>query len=198
MNSVTATDESYGYSLERGWRTLAIAGGVIGLIGLLAVAFPVVTGLSVTVGLGLLLVIGGIVHGAHAFTARGWSGSLWQVALAVVSIVAGAILLVNPVVGLVTLTILVIAYLLVDAVAELWMAMRMDDQPGRASVAASGILSLVLAGLLWIGFPADASWAIGVLVGIGLLATGLSMVVVAITGRNAAKSASAATEPRSA
>ncbi|MCW8173034.1 HdeD family acid-resistance protein [Natrialba swarupiae] len=197
MNAVTATDESYGYSLERGWRTLAIAGGVVGLIGLLAVAFPLVTGLSVTIGLGILLILGGIVHGAHAFAARGWSGSLWQVALGVVSVVAGVILLVNPVIGLVTLTALAIAYLLVDAVAELWMAMRMDDQPGRTSVAVSGLLSLVLAGLLWFGFPADAAWAIGVLVGVGLLATGLSMVVVAITGRNAAQTASTAVEPRS-
>ncbi|RQG98019.1 HdeD family acid-resistance protein [Natrarchaeobius chitinivorans] len=198
MNSVTATDESYGYSLERGWRTLAIAGGVVGLLGILAIAFPMVTGLSVTVGLGVLLLVGGIVHGAHAFTARGWSGSLWQAALAAISIVAGVALVVNPVVGLVSLTALAIAYLLVDAAAELWMSMRMDDQPGRASVAVSGLLSLVLAGLLWTGFPANAGWAIGVLVGVGLFVTGLSMVIVAFTGRSAAETTSAATEPRSA
>ncbi|MFP8953903.1 HdeD family acid-resistance protein [Natrialbaceae archaeon A-arb3/5] len=198
LNTVTAADESHDYSLAHGWRTLAIAGGVVGLLGLLAIAFPFATGLSVTVGLGILLVLGGIVHGAHAFTARGWSGSLWQIALGVVSIVAGLALLASPVVGLVTLTILAIAYLLVDAVAELWMAVRMADQPGRLSVAASGLVSLVLAGLLWAGFPADAAWAVGLLVGIGLFVTGLSMAIVAITGRDAAETTASATEPRSA
>ncbi|RQG95315.1 HdeD family acid-resistance protein [Natrarchaeobius oligotrophus] len=197
MNDVTITDESREYSLEHGWRTLAIAGGAIGLLGLIAIAFPFVAGLSVAIGLGALLVVAGIVHGVHAFTARGWKGSLWQLALAAVSIVAGAMLLVNPVVGLATLTILAIAYLLVDAVVELWMSMRMTTRSGRASVAASGLLSLVLAGLLWIGFPADATWAIGVLVGVGLFVTGLSMGVVAITGRHADEAARAAAEPRS-
>lgn len=196
MNAITADGESYGYSLARGWRTLAIAGGVVGLLGLLAIAFPIVTGLSMMVGLGALLVLSGVVHAAHAVTARGWIGSLWQVALAAVSIVAGIVLLANPVVGLVSLTLLLVAYLLADGVAELWMAMRMADQPGRLSIAASGVLSFVLAGLLWAGFPADASWAIGLIVGVSLLVTGLSMGVVAVTGRNVEDATSSAAEPR--
>ncbi|ADD06246.1 uncharacterized protein Nmag_2690 [Natrialba magadii ATCC 43099] len=196
-NTATADHESYGYSLKRGWRTLAIAGGVVGLIGLLAIVFPLATGISVTLVIGALLVLSGIVHGAHAFTARGWSGSMWQLALGVISVVAGVLVLANPVIGLVTLTLLAIAYLLADGVAELWLSMRMADQPGRMSVAASGVLSLVLAGLLWIGFPADAAWAIGLLVGISLFMTGLSMGIVAITGRNMEET-TAAGEPRAA
>lgn len=203
MDSVTADDEmidggSPDYSLERGWRTLAIAGGVVGLIGLLAIALPFVAGVSVTIGLGVLLVLGGFVHAAHAFTARGWSGSLWQVALAAVSVVAGLSLLVNPALGLATLTVLLVAYLLFDGVAELWMSIRMADQPGRASVAVSGLLSLVIAGFLWVGFPASTTWAIGLLVGVSLLMTGLSMAMVAIGGRQVDDTTPPATEPRGA
>lgn len=196
MSTPTTDGESYGYSLARGWRTLAIAGGVVGLIGLLAVAFPLTTGLSLMVGLGALLVLSGIVHGVHAVTARGWRGSLWQVALGVVSVVAGLVLLVNPAFGLVSLTLALVAYLLVDGVAELWMAMRMAGHPGRTSIAASGIISFVLAGLLWIGFPADAAWAVGLLVGVSLFVTGLSMAIVAISGRHADEPTPPAVEPR--
>lgn len=156
------------------------------------------TGLSLAVGLGAPLVASGVVHGAHAVTARGWSGALWQATLAAVSVLAGLLVFANPVVGLVTLTALLIAYLLLDAVAELWTAARMADQPGRASIAASGLVSLVLAGLLWIGFPATAAWAIGAIVGVGLLATGLSMAVVAMAGRNVEAATPPATEPRGA
>jgi len=198
IHAVSTAGDVPEYTLERGWRTLAIAGGVVGVLGLLAIAFPFVTGLSVAIALGAVLVVSGIVHGAHAFTARGWHGRLWQVALAVVSVLAGLLLLANPVVALVSLTLLVIAYLLVDGVAELWMAVRMADQPGRASIAASGVLSFVLAGLLWAGFPADAAWAIGLLVGISLLTTGLSMGIVAISGRNVEDVPPPATEPRQA
>lgn len=196
VNTVTADGESYGYSLEHGWRTLAIAGAVVGLIGLFAIAFPLVTGLSLALVFGALLVLSGVVHGVHAVTARGWKGSIWQLALGVVSVIAGLILLVNPVLGLASLTLLLVAYLLADGVAELWMAMRMADQPGRASIAVSGFISLVLAGILWAGFPASATWAIGLLVGISLLMTGMSMGIVALAGRNVEEPMPSASEPR--
>ncbi len=198
MTAATADTTPEAYTLERGWRTLAIAGGVVGLLGLLAIAFPFVTGLSIAIGLGGLLVVSALVHGAHVITARGWRGSLWQAVLAVVSLLAGLAVLANPLVGLATLTILLVAYLLADAVAELWMAVRMADQPGRASLAASGLISLVLAALLWVGFPASAGWAIGLLVGISLLTTGLSMAIVAYTGRSIDDASQPATEPRGA
>ncbi|ELY44273.1 hypothetical protein C495_10239 [Natronorubrum sulfidifaciens JCM 14089] len=177
---------------------LAIAGGVIALIGVFAIVFPFATGISITLGLGALLVLGGIVHGAHAFTVRGWTGALWQLALGVVSVVAGLLLLVNPVVALASLTLLLVAYLFVDGIAELWLSFRMANRPGRAAVAASGVLSLVLAGLLWAGFPASAAWAIGLLVGISLLATGISMGVVAASNRSLEKESPSAVEPRGA
>ncbi len=198
MTPATAETTPESDTLEHGWRTLAIAGGVVGLLGILAIAFPVVTGLSIAIGLGGLLVVSALVHGAHVITARGWRGSLWQAALAVVSLVAGLAVLANPIVGLATLTIVLVAYLLVDGVAELWLATRMADQPGRTSIAASGGLSLVLAALLWVGFPASAGWAIGLLVGISLLTTGLSMAIVAYTGRPIDDAGQPATEPRGA
>ncbi|RKD95773.1 uncharacterized membrane protein HdeD (DUF308 family) [Halopiger aswanensis] len=195
---MTTDGESYGYSLAHGWRTLAIAGAVVGLLGLLAIAFPLATGLSLTMGFGALLVLSGVVHGAHAVTARGWRGRIWQAALAVVAILAGLIAFMNPVVGLVTLTLVLVGYLLADGVAELWMGLRMAGQPGRTSIVASGVISLVLAGLLWVGFPATASWAIGLLVGVSLFMTGLSMGIVAISGRRVDESTPPAAEPRSA
>ena len=199
MSSTATADESVPeYSLEHGWRTLAFAGGVIGLIGILAIALPVVTGLSVTVALGALLVLSGIVHGAHSITTRGWKGSMWQLVVGVVSLVAGLFVLANPVVALASLTILLVAYLFVDGIAELWMGVRMAGEPGRGTIVASGVLSLVLAAMLWAGFPADAAWAIGLIVGVSLLITGISMAAVAFAGRGDAKAAPSATEPRGA
>ncbi|SEW03073.1 HdeD family acid-resistance protein [Natrinema salifodinae] len=193
----TTTEHAEGYSLENGWRMLALAGAAVGVLGLLAIALPVATGLSISIALGILLVVGGIVHGVHAFAARGWRGSAWQLALAIVSVVAGLAVLAAPVVALVTLTLALVAYLIVDGVAELWTAMRLAGTPGRTSIAVSGVASIVLAALLWAGFPADAIWAIGLLVGVNLLVTGLSMVAVAIAARPMDDVAPPATEPRS-
>jgi len=66
-----------------------------------------------------------------------------------------------------------VAYLAIDGIAELATAARMSGSRGRTSVAVSGVIALVLAGFLWIGFPATAAWAVGLLVGANLLVTGL-------------------------
>ncbi|ELY70945.1 HdeD family acid-resistance protein [Natrinema versiforme] len=197
MTSTTAsTGHDEGYSLENEWRTLAIAGVAIGLIGLLAMAIPMVTGLSMTIALGVLLVAGGIVHGVHAFTDRSRRGGIWQATLAVVSMIAGIAVLAAPAVALITLTLALVAYFAVDGVAELAAAARMAGTPGRTSIAVSGVASIVLAALLWVGFPATAAWAIGLLVGINLLVTGLSMVAVAMAARPLEDATPPATEPR--
>ncbi|UTF55312.1 HdeD family acid-resistance protein [Natronosalvus rutilus] len=181
------------------WRPLAYAGSAIVLIGLLAIALPFATGLAVTYLLGGLLVVGGIAHAGHAFTTRDWKGSLWQATLAGISIAAGLLLFVNPIVGLASLTLLVIAYLLVDGFAELALALQMAGEAGRGWIAASGTLSLILAGLLWAGFPSSAAWVVGFVVGASLLATGISMIAVAYRGRSAGEDMTPpATSPRGA
>ena len=170
-------------ALEMGWRTLAAAGAIVATLGALAIIFPLATGLSLTLVFGFLLVIAGVAHGGHAVAARSWRGMLWQTALAAVSIIAGVLVLANPAIGLASLTVLLVAYLIVDGVAELAVATRMASGRGRQSIAVSGILSLALGGLLWAGFPGSAAWALGVVVGVSLLATGVSMLLVASGGR---------------
>ncbi|WP_207591223.1 DUF308 domain-containing protein [Halomontanus rarus] len=197
---MTTTTETQRYGdFRTSWRTLALTGGVIALVGLLAIAFPLVSGLSLAYGLGALLVVSGIVHGVHAFSAESWAGSFWQIALAVVGVIAGVLVLANPALGLVSLTLLFVAYLLVDGATELWMSLRMGSRSGRGWIAASGAISVLLAAFLWAGFPADATWVVGLFVGVSLLATGLSMVFVAMASRTIDEDVtSPATEPRSA
>jgi uncharacterized membrane protein HdeD (DUF308 family) len=162
-------------------------GVLIAVLGLLAILAPLFTGLALSVALGILLVAGSLGHVAHAFSARGWSGSLWEIVLAVVYAVAGVSLVVNPLVGLTTLTILLIAYLFVSGLAEIVMGFTTRSSPNWGWLVASGALSLLVAGLLWAGFPTTALWAVGLLVGISLLSTGISLARLANTGRKASR-----------
>lgn len=165
--------------LETSWRSLEVGGAIIALTGVLAILFPFVTGISVSILLGALLVVGGLVHVAHAFRARGWTGFFSQVLLAIIYAFAGVSLLANPVLGLVTLTILLIAYLVLSGVVEIVMGVGFRGNDGWAWVVVSGVVSIVLAVLLWAGFFTVVAWALGVIVGIHLLSTGVSMIVVA-------------------
>ncbi len=166
---------------------MLVGGVLLALGGLLAIFFPFVTGLSLSVVLGAILVVAGFVHGAHAFSAQGWKGALWQAVLGVISVVAGILVLANPVLGLATLTLLLIAYFFVDGIVEIVWGARIRGQSRWGWAIASGILSLIVAGLLWAGLPTTATWAVGFLFGIGLITTGVTMIMFGMEGRSAAR-----------
>ena len=165
------------------WRPVIIGGLAIALVGLVAMIAPFLTGVSLSLLLGGLLVVGGIVHLVQAFGVRGWRAFVWQVVLAGVYGVVGIALLANPIVGLTTLTALVIAFFLVEGVVEIAMGLGSRAHAGWGSLVASGLLSLVLAGLLIAGLPGSLLWAVGLLFGINVFVTGATMVYLGMTNR---------------
>ncbi|WP_049934587.1 HdeD family acid-resistance protein [Halalkalicoccus jeotgali] len=182
-------EERVGNSASETWRTLMVVGGVLAILGMLAVVFPFVTGIGIELLLGGLLVVGGLIHAWHALSARGWAGFLGGVALGALYVIAGLVLLVNPVVGLATLTLLVGSFFVVDGVVELYMGLRVRPETNWVGLVVSGVLSLVLAWLILAGWPSTAVWAVGVLFGINLLTTGLAMAAVAMGGRRTERAA---------
>lgn len=184
MSTETATGDSYvSEAVEDNWGYLVGGGIVLGVLGVLAIVFPFVTGVALSLLLGALLVVGSLVYFASAFSAQGWRGFAWHVLLGLVYAVAGITLMANPVVGLATLTVLLVAYFLVDGVVEIVMGVRLLGQRGAWWAIASGAVSLVLAGLVWVEWPSSALWAVGLLFGVGLLTSGFSMVAIGVGGR---------------
>ncbi len=176
---------------------LLSVGAILAVLGVAAIFFPFVTGVALSVLIGAALLIGAGLHAVHAFSAGDWKGVLWQVLLAVVYAVAGVSLVFDPIRGLATLTLLLIAYLAINGVVELVMGFVLRPERNWAWVAVSGVVSLVLAGLLWAGWPASAGWALGLLFGVSLLTSGLSMVGLAMGGRRvASETATESTEAR--
>ncbi|WP_217353093.1 HdeD family acid-resistance protein [Haloprofundus sp. MHR1] len=180
------------------WRTLAVVGGIVAVMGVVAILAPFVTGVALSMLLGALLVVGAALRGIHAFGAESWAGALLQGALAILYTVAGVALIANPVYGLVSLTILLIAYFLVDGLLEVAMGLRLRPEANWGWVVASGVLGLIVAALLFVGFPSTALWAVGLLFGVNLLASGVSMVMVAMDGRSHAREERTAAAARSA
>jgi len=177
--------ERMGIAPDQNWRVPAGSGIVLALLGLLAIVFPFVTGVSLSLLLGAVLVVAGVAHAVHAFSAPGWTGSAVQAILAVVYVVAGIIFFANPVFGLATLTLLVIAYLFVGGLVELVVGLGMPREANGLWIAASGAVGILLAGLLWVGFPSTALWAVGTLFGVNLLISGVAMLSVGSAERRA-------------
>jgi uncharacterized membrane protein HdeD (DUF308 family) len=169
------------------WRTAVIAGALLAVIGSLAIVFPFVSGVSLSLFFGAALLVAAMVQIAHAFSADRWTGAVWEVVLAIVYAVGGLALLFNPVFGLATLTILLAAYLVVSGVFEIVFGVMARTQQGWWVVVLSGVIGILLGGLIWVGFPSSAAWALGLLFGVNLLASGISLAYLGFSTRSEAK-----------
>lgn len=157
---------------------------ILAVLGVIALIFPFVTGLSLSVLLGVVLVAGAIVHVLQASAAGALRHKLGQVILAVLYGVAGIVFIVNPFFGLLTLTLLAVGFFLADGIVEIAWGIRSRGQPGAGWLLVSGSISFLLGGLLWLEFPSDAVWAIGVLFGFNLVVTGVSVILLGRGGRS--------------
>ncbi|MGA9400254.1 HdeD family acid-resistance protein, partial [Haladaptatus sp.] len=175
---VQSSGEIVSDTTKRSWRASMGAGAIIAVIGVLAILAPFAAGVSLSILLGALLVVGALVHVAHAFSG-GWKRFFVQGVLAVIYAVAGISLLANPLIGLTTLTILLAAFLVVDGVLEIVMAFQSRGDRGWGALVVSGICALIIAAIIWVGWPATAAWALGLLFGVNLLITGISMMFMA-------------------
>ena len=170
-------------ALSRNWGWLLALGILMIILGVVAMAAPVVATIAIQVMLGWLLVISGIAEGIHAFMVKEWRGFLLELLSAVLYLGVGLLLLVDPLKGAVALTLILAVFLLVEGIFKIITALRVRDHRGWGWLLASGIVSVVLGVLIWKQWPASGLWVIGLLVGIQLLFTGWSLVMLALVAR---------------
>src|SRR3954467_7865726 len=167
------------------WRAFLIEGIILVVLGLAAIILPPLASLAVTILLGWMFLISGVAGLALTFWARGMPGFWWSLLSAALAIGAGLILLLQPVQGTLTLTIVVGAYFLAEGVATIMYALehRRELSERWSWLLFAGILDILIAGMIITGLPGSAEWAIGLLVGINLLFGGASLIGVALAAR---------------
>ena len=178
---------------EVDWGPLLLTGVMVAIAGLVASISPLVTGLAVSILIGSLLLVVGVLQLVGAFRGQALRGRLWHLLLGGISLVVGAVLLFRPAAGLQTVTVLVIYYLLATGIVEVAIGLRRRNERYWAWSVASGGISVILAVMLWAGLPSTALWAVGLLIGIYLLVAGLSMVGIALAARRTPDATSSGT-----
>ncbi len=164
-------------------RGLFLAEGIILLLlGLLAIVIPPLATLGLTIFLGWLFLISGIVGLFTTFKARNSPGFWWSLLSALLGIAAGLVLVVWPISGAVSLTLVLAVFFLAEGVASIMYALEHRQQlSGRwAWMLVSGIVDLFLAGVIVVGLPGTAAWALGVLVGINMIFGGCALIAMAL------------------
>jgi uncharacterized membrane protein HdeD (DUF308 family) len=154
------------------------------LLGTMAVIEPGVAGLAVTTLVGWLLIFGGVAHLVAAFSGGGKGRVIRQALIGIAYMVGGFYFLAHPLLGLGTLTLLLAVIILTEAVLELISYFRMRGEGGSGWLLVNAVITLLLGGLIWFHWPSSSVWAIGTLVGVNLLITGISRLMVGLAERN--------------
>jgi uncharacterized membrane protein HdeD (DUF308 family) len=157
-----------------------LLGILLMVLGVGAIAFPLITTIAVKVFLGWLFLIGGIVQIGHAFSTQKWSAFFLSLLCGAVYVLAGGWLAFFPLTGILTLTIFLAAMFIVQGVLEFSMALRVRPQQGWMWMLISGLISIVVGMMIFGGLPSTAAWAVGLLVGINLLSTGSAYLFLAL------------------
>jgi uncharacterized membrane protein HdeD (DUF308 family) len=175
-------------AVRRHWGLFLAQGLVMLVLGLLALARPMIATLAVEIFAGWLFLVGGIVGLAGVVTARKMPGFVWSLIRAVLAILIGVLLLWRPLAGVLTLTLLLAAFFAAQGVAQIIAAISQRAAlPGSWTwVLLSGVIDLILAAIIISGWPGTAAWVLGLMVGINLIMSGVALVVTALACRRVA------------
>jgi uncharacterized membrane protein HdeD (DUF308 family) len=174
-------------AIQLHWKAFLIEGILLVVLGLIAIIVPPLASLAITIFLAWLFLVSGVVGLAMTFWARQMPGLWWSLLSAVLAIGAGIALLVRPVQGTLTLTIIVGVYFVAEGIFTIMYALehRRELSERWGWLLASGVLDLILAGIIIAGLPGSALWAIGLLVGIDMVFGGISLIGMALAARDA-------------
>ena len=175
-------------AIHEHWVLFLVEGIVLMLLGAAAIIVPAIATLAFTLVIGWLFLLSGAIGLVTTFWMRHAPGFWWSLLSAVVGIAAGIVLIRWPISGTVSLTLVLIAFFIVEGIVTLMYAFEHRAQlSGRWGwMLASGIVDLMLGGIIFAGRPETATWALGLLVGINLLFGGIAMAAMAIAARSAA------------
>lgn len=171
--------------LHAAWGWFLALGILLIVLGIVALGVPIAISVTMTVFLGVILLIGGVAQLAHALFAHKWSGFFMHLLGSAVYIIFGIVLLADPQRGVRALTLLLAIYFLATGFVKILMALISWGQNGWGWLLFSGAVSFVLGALIWAQWPDSSDWVIGLLVGIDLFLSGWAMVMIAIVARSA-------------
>jgi uncharacterized membrane protein HdeD (DUF308 family) len=173
--------------LARSWKGLMIIGVVAILLGCIAILVPAVASVGTAIFIGWILLIVGAFLVAAAFSAHSVGTLLWRMLWAILTVIVGLWLIVEPHNGTLTLTLVLGIYFLFMGLTRITVAFIGRGQPNAGWVGLSGVCGLLIGILVLAEFPSSADWAIGLLVGIDLIFAGWTLTSAATLGKELAK-----------
>jgi uncharacterized membrane protein HdeD (DUF308 family) len=166
-----------------GSKAMMLMGVILIILAIILLLSPMAAGEFVIMAVAAVLVITGIAQVIQAFRSPGSADRIVSAVLGALVIGLGLMVWRNPEIGSGFLMVLLMLFFVVNGLWKVTTAWRFRGASGWIWLMLSGLVSLFFVWLLWSQWPVAGAWVIGVFIGIDLLLTGLSMVVLSITAR---------------
>jgi uncharacterized membrane protein HdeD (DUF308 family) len=175
-------------ALHQHWKLYLAEGIGLLVLGVIAILLPPIATLAVTILFGWLILLAGIMGLITTFMMRHAPGFWWSLLSALLAIVVGVLLLVAPLRGALSLTLLLIAFFAIEGVVTIMFALEHKRElSGRWGwMLLSGIIDLGLAVIIFAGLPGTVAWALGLLVGINMIFGGSALIAMALQAHRTA------------
>jgi len=179
---------AFASALHEHWVLFLVEGIILVILGVGAILLPPLATLAVEIIIGWVFLISGIVGLVTTFWMRHAPGFWWSLISGLVGIAAGIVLLLWPLSGALSLTLILIAFFIIEGVASIMYAIEHRSQlTGRWGwMLVSGVIDLFLAAIIFAGLPGTAAWALGLLVGINMVFGGAALIAISLAARNPA------------
>ena len=159
------------------------------VVGVLCCVSPAVAGGAVTYVIGFLLLATGVIQVIQGLREESWSSKLLPIILGVLTVIAGGAILAHPLIGMSVLTLVLAMSFICEGVWKVVASLSFRPAGGWVGLLLSGVIAIVLGGMIWQGWPASTLFAIGILIGVNLAMTGLSLIFLALTVQQVQQSA---------
>lgn len=172
--------------------TWSIVWGVLLIIfGMLAIGSPFLAAVAVNALIAWLILLAGAVHVILAFHVHGAGSVIWKLLVGVAYLFFGVYLLMHPVLGVESLTLIIASLFFIEAVLDVFLFFKMRSTRGSAWVLGDAIITFVLGLLIYCRWPSSSIWAIGTLVGVSMIMSGITRVMLSLAARRLAVAATA-------
>jgi uncharacterized membrane protein HdeD (DUF308 family) len=155
------------------------------VLGTLALASPMIAAIAVNVVISWLIVIAGLVHLAVAFHRREAGGIIWRILVGVAYLAFGFYLITHPAIAVASLTLVLASLFLVEGIFDIALFFQMRSSRGSGWFLFDGIITLLLGVMIYRQWPSSSAWAIGTLVGVSLIISGVTRVMLSSALRGA-------------
>jgi uncharacterized membrane protein HdeD (DUF308 family) len=155
------------------------------IAGLFAIFVPWISGVGVTLLFAWLMILSGITHFIFAFKTHTTGGLIWELIIGAIYLFTGVYLLLHPVDALIVLTLILACYLFFEAIVEFIQYFQLRPRHGTGWLLVDGVITLILAIMIWRSWPASSVWVIGTLVGISMLFSGFSRLMLSLAAKRA-------------